>query len=60
MFPCSAAGGEIYFQCVEEEALSQTEVKRLMTQILEGVSFLHRHNVVHLDLKVCMSKRMIV
>ncbi|KAM4606164.1 serine/threonine-protein kinase 17A [Polymixia lowei] len=49
-----AAGGEIFNQCVaerEEEAFSEEEVKRLMRQILEGVSFLHRHNVVHLDLK---------
>ncbi|CAJ1081964.1 LOW QUALITY PROTEIN: serine/threonine-protein kinase 17A [Xyrichtys novacula] len=49
-----AAGGEIFNQCVadrEEEAFSEDDVKRLMRQILEGVSFLHQNNVVHLDLK---------
>lgn len=51
----SAAGGEIFNQCVsdrEDEAFSEEDVKRLMRQILEGVSFLHQSNVVHLDLKV--------
>ncbi len=55
MCVCSAAGGEIFNQCVsdrEDEAFSEEDVKRLMRQILEGVSFLHQNNVVHLDLKV--------
>ncbi|XP_035268295.1 serine/threonine-protein kinase 17A [Anguilla anguilla] len=48
-----AAGGEIFNQCVaeREEAFKEGDVKRLMRQILEGVAFLHRSNVVHLDLK---------
>uniref|UniRef100_UPI0037E9030E serine/threonine-protein kinase 17A n=1 Tax=Semicossyphus pulcher TaxID=241346 RepID=UPI0037E9030E len=49
-----AAGGEIFNQCVsdrEDEAFSEEDVKRLMRQILEGVTFLHQNNVVHLDLK---------
>lgn len=48
-----AAGGEIFNQCVaeREEAFKEKDVQRLMRQILKGVSFLHRHNVVHLDLK---------
>ena len=52
---CSAAGGEIFNQCVsdrEDEAFSEEDVKRLMRQILEGVAFLHQNNIVHLDLKV--------
>lgn len=48
----SAAGGEIFHQCVSDEVFSEDHVKRLMRQILEGVSFLHQNNVVHLDLKV--------
>uniref|UniRef100_A0A4W5NJK4 Protein kinase domain-containing protein n=1 Tax=Hucho hucho TaxID=62062 RepID=A0A4W5NJK4_9TELE len=49
-----AAGGEIFNQCVAErdEAFKEEDVKRLLRQILEGVSFLHRNNVVHLDIKV--------
>ncbi|XP_030625690.1 serine/threonine-protein kinase 17A [Chanos chanos] len=48
-----AAGGEIFNQCVAErdEAFKEDDVKRLLRQILEGVAFLHRNNVVHLDLK---------
>ncbi|XP_006634361.1 serine/threonine-protein kinase 17A [Lepisosteus oculatus] len=48
-----AAGGEIFNQCVadRDEAFKEEEVKRLMRQILEGVAFLHKNNVVHLDLK---------
>ncbi|XP_053116309.1 serine/threonine-protein kinase 17A isoform X2 [Hemicordylus capensis] len=48
-----AAGGEIFDQCVaeREDSFKEKDVKRLMRQILEGVSFLHRNNVVHLDLK---------
>ncbi|XP_025785042.1 serine/threonine-protein kinase 17A isoform X3 [Puma concolor] len=48
-----AAGGEIFDQCVadREDAFKEKDVQRLMRQILEGVRFLHAHNVVHLDLK---------
>ncbi|KAK6490662.1 serine/threonine-protein kinase 17A-like [Huso huso] len=48
-----AAGGEIFNQCVadRDEAFKEKDVKRLMKQILEGVAFLHKKNVVHLDLK---------
>nr|XP_055037839.1 serine/threonine-protein kinase 17A-like [Misgurnus anguillicaudatus] len=48
-----AAGGEIFNQCVAErdEAFKEVDVKRLMRQILEGVAFLHKSNLVHLDLK---------
>ncbi|XP_023082207.1 serine/threonine-protein kinase 17A isoform X2 [Piliocolobus tephrosceles] len=48
-----AAGGEIFDQCVadREEAFKEKDVQRLMRQILEGVHFLHTHDVVHLDLK---------
>lgn len=50
----SAAGGEIFNQCVadNDEAFTEKDVIRLAKQILTGVAFLHRNNVVHLDLKV--------
>lgn len=50
----SAAGGEIFAQCVadREEGFKEKDVQKLMRQILEGVRFLHVHNVVHLHLKV--------
>uniref|UniRef100_A0A3P8WHP7 non-specific serine/threonine protein kinase n=1 Tax=Cynoglossus semilaevis TaxID=244447 RepID=A0A3P8WHP7_CYNSE len=49
-----AAGGEIFNQCVAdnaEDAFTEKDVIRLARQILSGVAFLHRNNVVHLDLK---------
>lgn len=53
----SAAGGELFHQCVSDGTFSEDQVKRLMRQILEGVSFLHRNDVVHLDLKVSARTR---
>ncbi|MEQ2230874.1 Serine/threonine-protein kinase 17A [Ilyodon furcidens] len=48
-----AAGGEIFHQCMvdNDEAFTEKDVIRLANQILNGVAFLHRNNVVHLDLK---------
>ncbi|XP_018419382.1 PREDICTED: serine/threonine-protein kinase 17A-like [Nanorana parkeri] len=48
-----AAGGEIFNQCVadQDEAFTEKDVIRLISQILQGVLYLHRNNVVHLDLK---------
>lgn len=56
--PSSAAGGEIFNQCVadNDEAFTEKDVVRLAKQILTGVAFLHRNNVVHLDLKVSTLK----
>lgn len=53
----SAAGGEIFNQCVadNDEAFTENDVIRLVRQILLGVAFLHRSNVVHLDLKVSIA-----
>lgn len=57
-FPFSAAGGEIFNQCVadNDDAFTEKDVIRLAKQILNGVAFLHRNNVVHLDLKVSALK----
>ncbi|XP_077383127.1 serine/threonine kinase 17a like [Festucalex cinctus] len=48
-----AGGGEIFDQCVadNDDAFTEKDVIRLARQILMGVAFLHRNNVVHLDLK---------
>ena len=36
---------------IETKLNSEKEIQKIMKQILEGLSFLHRHNVAHLDLK---------
>ncbi|XP_053140450.1 serine/threonine-protein kinase 17B [Hemicordylus capensis] len=48
-----AAGGEIFNLCLPdlEEAIDETDIIRLIRQILEGVYHLHQNNIVHLDLK---------
>lgn len=53
-FYVSAAGGEIFNLCLPElaEMVSESDIIRLIKQILEGVYYLHQNNIVHLDLKV--------
>nr|XP_020650965.1 serine/threonine-protein kinase 17B [Pogona vitticeps]XP_020650966.1 serine/threonine-protein kinase 17B [Pogona vitticeps] len=48
-----AAGGEIFNLCLPdlEETIHETDIIRLVRQILEGISHLHQNNIVHLDLK---------
>ncbi|KAL8183788.1 UNVERIFIED_CONTAM: Serine/threonine-protein kinase 17B [Gekko kuhli] len=52
LFP-NAAGGEIFNLCLPdlEETIDETDIIRLIRQILEGVCHLHQNNIVHLDLK---------
>lgn len=48
------AGGEMFNLCMPERdgTCSEKEIVRLVRQILEGVYFLHKNNIVHLDLKL--------
>jgi serine/threonine protein kinase len=52
MFTCRAAGGELQRILDVEEGLQEQYAARVMRQILEGLSFLHKSNIAHLDLKV--------
>lgn len=49
---CSIAGGELFERIVDDN-FEHTEPASVnyMQQILEGVSFMHQQNIVHLDLK---------
>jgi serine/threonine protein kinase len=52
MLTCRAAGGELQRILDAEEGLQEQHAARVMRQILEGLSFLHKSNIAHLDLKV--------
>ena len=48
----SIKGGEL-FEFIETEGRVDEDVTvRLMRQVLEGVQFLHSHNILHMDIKV--------
>ena len=51
-FTCRAAGGELQTVLDAEEGLQEQYAAGFMRQILEGLSYLHSHNIAHLDLKV--------
>lgn len=46
-----ASGGELQRILDEQEGLDEPQAARVMRQILDGLSFLHDHNIAHLDLK---------
>lgn len=46
-----AAGGELQRIFDGDQCLVELEAKRAMKQILEGLAYLHQHNIAHLDLK---------
>ena len=48
----SVKGGEL-FEFIETEGRVDEDVTvRLLRQVLEGVEFLHSHNILHMDIKV--------
>lgn len=44
-------GGELQRVLDDEDCVPERDAARLLRQILSGVSFLHEHNIAHLDLK---------
>ena len=50
---CSIAGGELFDRVIEDEfVLSEKACCIFTKQILEGISYIHRQQIIHLDLKV--------
>ena len=51
----SVSGGELFEKVVENnELMSEDEAREYVRQILLGVQHMHKHNIVHLDLKVSL------
>ena len=52
-FLCSIGGGELFDRVIEETfVLTERACVAFMKQIIEGVSYMHHHQIIHLDLKV--------
>eukprot|EP01084_Bolivina_argentea_P273940 466770_1 len=44
-------GGGNLWKLIESDTHSERHIQEVMKQLLEGLAFLHRHNLAHLDLK---------
>ena len=44
-------GGELFQRIVEKESYSELEARKVVTNLLTAVAYLHANNVVHRDLK---------
>ncbi|GBG25883.1 Protein kinase, putative [Hondaea fermentalgiana] len=44
-------GGELFDYIVEKHRLTEQEACEIFSQVLDGVQYLHEHNVIHRDLK---------
>ena len=46
------AGGELFARCGRPEyTLTEVKCKSFVSSVLEGLSFLHTRNIIHLDIK---------
>ena len=53
MIYSSIGGGELFDRVIEDEfVLTEKACIAFMKQILEGVAYMHREQIIHLDLKV--------
>ena len=52
-FSFSIGGGELFDRVIEDEfVLTEKACIAFMKQILEGVAYMHKEQIIHLDLKV--------
>lgn len=49
---CSLGGGELFDYCVEQDYLVEGEAICFLRQILDGLQYMHKKMICHLDLKV--------
>lgn len=54
----SISGGELFERVVADDfTLTERDCILFLRQICEGVSYMHKNHVVHLDLKVSFTKK---
>lgn len=61
LLSCSVSGGELFERIIDEDfELTERECIQYMRQISEGVQYIHKQGIVHLDLKpeniMCVNK----
>jgi serine/threonine protein kinase len=49
-----AEGGELQRVLDEDDSIPEQYCRQILRQIIEGIQFLHRFNIAHLDIKVCV------
>lgn len=52
----SVSGGELFDFIAEKENLLESEAIEFISQILEGLGFMHSKNIAHFDLKVTLNR----
>ncbi|KAH0621207.1 hypothetical protein JD844_022280 [Phrynosoma platyrhinos] len=48
---CSCTGDELLERIAKKSSVSESEIRSYMRQVLEGISYLHHHGILHLDIK---------
>lgn len=49
-------GGELFERVIDDDfILTEKSCTVFMRQICEGIEFIHKQNILHLDMKVCFS-----
>ncbi|CAO3593436.1 unnamed protein product [Absidia cylindrospora] len=46
-----ASGGELFQQLLTKGTFTEKDASRLISQVLQGVAYLHNHDIIHRDLK---------
>ena len=52
----SLSGGELFDQIADEDyKMTEADAIRYVRQVCDGLQHMHEQNIVHLDIKVCIT-----